>query len=509
MSRILFSISISFFLSAGSLYSQALPELIPFRKGDKWGYADSTKKIIVPCRFTRVNKLENGYAAVFSGNKFGYVDSTGKIYHEAEFDYDDHKSNGFFEGYYMPVLKNGKMGLIHKSGKWVVQPVYDFLYFYGHNRLLARKGNTSGYLDTAGMIIFPFLYEHVGEDCNGLYIVKKGGKYGLSDVSGKLVVPLAYDHMHGWSDGMLRVGKDSVPGANSYYHALKGYLDSTGKEVHPCTLTRAGSFSEGFAAVAYMGKYGFIDKKGNYLVTFTYDLASAFSCGRACVTKNGKYGYIDKNGREVIPLIYSTWNVTLNYGQSFRNNVVVVEMDKGKTHGILDTNGNAVVPCVYPGIWWENECGFYIVKDGKSNSSTKIYYPGGKLVSIWESRDYCYFPDGIHHFSIGAFDSLYCFITMDGDTLNNRLYMKQNNPSFFTAFNFSEGLCAITENGRAGFINATGKTVIPCRYDNVTPMQDGLSFVKSYSLKYVEDRRVEKTRPLGYIDRYGTEYWED
>ena len=55
---------------------------------------------------------------------------------------------------------------------------------------------------------------------------------------------------------------------------------------------------------------------------------------------------------------------------------------------------------------------------------------------------------------------------------------------------FSEGLVSVEQNGKVGFIDKTGRQVIPPRYDNAQPFSEGLAAVMMKG-KY------------GYIDRSG------
>lgn len=44
------------FLFAGYVFTQEtkLPELIPYRKGDKWGFCDMDRKIVIPIKYYEV-----------------------------------------------------------------------------------------------------------------------------------------------------------------------------------------------------------------------------------------------------------------------------------------------------------------------------------------------------------------------------------------------------------------------------------------------------------------------
>jgi len=51
-----------------------LPELLPYRKGDKWGFCDRNKKIVIECVFDWVDFFYEGFAVVRVGEWYNYVD---------------------------------------------------------------------------------------------------------------------------------------------------------------------------------------------------------------------------------------------------------------------------------------------------------------------------------------------------------------------------------------------------------------------------------------------------
>ena len=53
--------------------------LIPYRKGDKWGYATVDKEIVIRPQFNEAGWFSEGMAAVKIGKKFGYINRTGKV----------------------------------------------------------------------------------------------------------------------------------------------------------------------------------------------------------------------------------------------------------------------------------------------------------------------------------------------------------------------------------------------------------------------------------------------
>jgi hypothetical protein len=53
--------------------------LIPYRKGDLWGYTTSDKTIIIKPEYEEAHRFYEGFAAVKKGGKFGYINKEGKV----------------------------------------------------------------------------------------------------------------------------------------------------------------------------------------------------------------------------------------------------------------------------------------------------------------------------------------------------------------------------------------------------------------------------------------------
>lgn len=53
--------------------------LIPYRKGDLWGYAGPDKIIVIEPAYSEADFFYEGYASVKKGEKFGYINKTGKV----------------------------------------------------------------------------------------------------------------------------------------------------------------------------------------------------------------------------------------------------------------------------------------------------------------------------------------------------------------------------------------------------------------------------------------------
>ncbi len=70
--------------------------IIAFKKNDKWGFVDSTGKVIVEAKFDNAKSFSNGLAAVCQDEKWGFVDKTGSVVIDCQFfdaDYFNSKRN--------------------------------------------------------------------------------------------------------------------------------------------------------------------------------------------------------------------------------------------------------------------------------------------------------------------------------------------------------------------------------------------------------------------------------
>lgn len=66
-----------------------LPDLIPYRKGNKWGFCNRKKEIVIACVYDKVGQFSEGLAAISIGfafsfrdnniGKLGFIDTKGDI----------------------------------------------------------------------------------------------------------------------------------------------------------------------------------------------------------------------------------------------------------------------------------------------------------------------------------------------------------------------------------------------------------------------------------------------
>lgn len=61
---------------------------IPFRKGDKWGFSDKNKKLIIDAKYDEALQFIEGLAAIKLNDKWGIIDKTGKQVIPLKYEHD-------------------------------------------------------------------------------------------------------------------------------------------------------------------------------------------------------------------------------------------------------------------------------------------------------------------------------------------------------------------------------------------------------------------------------------
>jgi phosphate transport system substrate-binding protein len=157
------------------------------------------------------------------------------------------------------IIRNGDLnyGLADAAGNTVLEPSLSLIGHYSHGLFRARDlNNMYGYIDSAGTVVIPFIYDAALNFSGGFAAVRQGEKMGY-------ITP---DGAWAWGRG--------------------AQYDS------------AGSFSQGYAPVEKGGRFGYIDQNGDAAWGKAHDFGEAyeFSCGLALVMKDRRYRYINTDG---------------------------------------------------------------------------------------------------------------------------------------------------------------------------------------------------------------------
>ena len=257
-------------------------------------------------------------------------------------------------------------------------------------------------------------------------------------------------------------------------------------------------FSEGLIAIESGGLWGFMNKKGEIVIDVKYYVpqeARYFSEGLVAIKDYRNYGYMDAKGNFVIQPQFKD-------ARAFNEGLAAVQDKKTDKWGYIDKTGKYVIPpqfssaldfndgiaCVYTekkteyGIDYEL---YYIDKNGKTLLKDK------RLQSV--SADDFSFSNGLAPSQANGPNSTKYSDGFGYIDITGKFVIP---PQFRWAYPFSEGLACVEDpkTNLHGFIDTTGKLVIPYQYKYVQQgFKNGIAKV------------INKDGISMYIDKNGNE----
>ena len=168
----------------------------------KRGYINiNTGHIIIDAEANDYRKawvFSEGLAAVMKDGKIGFINANNEVVIPFQFDYTDKCriydfGYLFHNGYCIMTNNDGDLGLIDKSGNWVVEPSYDEIWApeeWGY-RVIVNDGKY-GILDSTCNVVYLVEYDNINILSDGFILNKDGRKWQV-DLSGNIIQPFIYD----------------------------------------------------------------------------------------------------------------------------------------------------------------------------------------------------------------------------------------------------------------------------------------------------------------------------
>ena len=173
-----------------------------YAKSGKRGYINvNTGSITIDADANGYHKawvFSDGLAAVMKDGKIGFINAANEVVIPFLFDYTDKCrmwdfGYAFHNGYCAMPDANGDLGLIDKSGNWVVESAYDEIWAPNKNGYrIVIKDHKYGILDSIGTVVYPAEYVYATILKDG-FVLTKGGKQWQVDFEGNTVQPFMFD----------------------------------------------------------------------------------------------------------------------------------------------------------------------------------------------------------------------------------------------------------------------------------------------------------------------------
>lgn len=329
-------------------------ELIPYRKGNKWGFCNQQKQIVIPCEYDEAGLFSESVAFVRKGKKWGAIDEKGKII--IKFEYDN-VIIPFYNGVARLSI-NDQSIYIDKTGKKTTPPPFTSSYSNFENR--EQFNDYSEYLNKR--------FEKLQKD----------NKWAFKKINGNFITPFKYECVEDFYEGMAKVAtyaqliyfpeRDETVKDCSLY----GFIDTTGKEIIPCKYYFATDFKFGITAVLTCPdtitknldqytkeqiidnskmKVIILNKKGVEIGQIPTKNGVVISEDSLIVTLD--YGLYSLTGKEIVPPnkydYFEFQQPSEKKYLIFQNGFVIVAKDNQK--GVLSRNGQEILSCQYDEIF--------------------------------------------------------------------------------------------------------------------------------------------------------------
>jgi len=288
-------------------------------------------------------------------------------------------------------------------------------------------GRAYGIIDKTGEVVVPPACSQVSRFGDWVSL-ERDGKQGFANLRTKQSTGLIFESGQGFFNvPLFSLGPEPV-----VQHGKYGYVDPKGQAVIPFRYEIAGRFTEdGLAVVKVDGKYGYIDRRGDFVIPPRFDWASSFATAQedelALVKIGGKSGYIDRHGELVIP---PQFDVALGFNADGLAGVKI-----GNLWGAIDRRGRLAIPAKFDTLSLPPHGGLVIVR---SNGRAGAVDTHGRIVVSLKFADVE--PFGQNGLAAASLDV--------------------------------HPLALAGQSGHWGFIDRTGRFVVPPIYSSVSHFED-------------------------------------
>jgi hypothetical protein len=315
-----------------------------------------------------------------------------------------------------------------------------------------RDGRGWGFIDKQGNEVIEPRFQSAGAFSEGLAAVQVEGLWGYIDRSGQMVIEPQYDIANEFSEGLAVVVKDTIRAVSTVDRQPSQSTVVVSHVVHRKRIIVGGSPAELSASETVESATKallVIDKSGQTVLTFTtenvqFDIheGARFSEGliNAHDRATGKVGFIDKSGNFVIRPIY-------RQAAAFSEGLARVAVLDGNEEklGFIDHQGRFVIPPRF-----NTDSDF-------SRNSTDF---SETLASLNE---------GLRSKVIGTDKSVY--INTRGEIVLVTDF------SYSGPFRNGAAVAYDAKLEKWGYIDKSGTTIIPPRFDRARDFHEGLAAV--------------------------------
>ena len=220
-------------------------------------YIDHQGRLLVPWKYDTIAPYYPGYVrAVRKGDKWGFLDSTARVAVPLVYD-DIDVDSAFFWQNRRRVGQAGRFGFMDvHTGRLLVPLQFDDTRPSQKTIVWVKKNGHWGCIDSSGNVVIPIQYDDAKPfDEYGLSVVKQREKWGLVNTAGNRLAPFQYDNILNFQEERAVVKRDDK----------FGFIDLKGREIIPASYDEVSPFINGHGFAKRWGLFVTLDTKGNWV----------------------------------------------------------------------------------------------------------------------------------------------------------------------------------------------------------------------------------------------------
>ncbi len=389
-----FIVVIAYAILAGCKTNNASNPLFIITQHNKFGFIDSTGKIIINPIFISASDFSEGLASARISGLYGYIDKKGNFAIKPQFEY----ATPFSEGLAV-VYKDGKPFVINAKGEEAFNCNFSEIQSFESGRAIVKTAsgkfgviNKEGklFIDTVFSKLYPFIngFSTVIGLNDEYYANKYKGpqkklEHGVIDSLGNFVIPYGrYEFIKDLDDGYFEANFDAEP-----WDSIEGYtsgttiIDTKGKIVVSkqsrekadingnlhCGLIKV--YVRDSIATSGRDRQGYINAKGEIAINDpSFISVEDFSDNRAFVEcASFKHCIINTKGGKISDKIFDG-----SFGNHFKNGLAFVQV--GEKWGLIDTNANYIFKPQFDGIKGNKLIDNYFFYSKRNPDGKNSYY---------------------------------------------------------------------------------------------------------------------------------------
>jgi len=383
----------------------------------QWMVMNNHLDTIANSGFKDVKFLNSDVIGVFDGDYWGMIDQNGNQI--ATFKYDSLKSlskksikvtllgqQGIMDmnGDWVVTPVKGKLNFVNDNtylashhycenaifidGKEVFCTKNDLLPYDGGFLEVTEEGKV-GYVDIHGQQQLYPVYDSLSRSMEGYFVYIKEGKYGIMDQKGSVLTRMSendyqllfpaneeffgakIDDKYGFVDavGHLRIA-NRYEGIGRFHNGFSpvkllgrwGFIDKREKLAIQPRYEAVGEFENNVCWVSNGNKYGLVNSEDELVLDFEYDTLIRNEHNRFYSTRDGKLGLVGVTGRE---LLYTKFDELDDLGNGF-----VIAKRRGE-YGLLTNDGVNRIPLDYDQLIYDSYNNLYLAKKNQEWETLK------------------------------------------------------------------------------------------------------------------------------------------